>query len=372
MNIREKFTIFITLHERKHYLKRLLTYFADFPCRQIVVDSSIDSWEFAADFPHVEFFHLPGIDYFENLYQGIKQISTEFVLQIPDDDFTLKESITECLAFLMKHPDYMGAGGQSLLFNERSGDFLPERDGGEYIKKLTVDFHGNDALERLKFLFNRRFSFIHHVLRTDVWRTCLEIVRNYPRLYSINYFEIIFLYIGLVKGNYKFLPVLQLVRSTGLSVHRDKSITVPSIGKEIRFRDFPLNLSRSGDPLSAILADETHKNMVICRFWTNYLFINGFGMRRIYLRHTFSFGWLIAKLPKFILKPLKALKAKIKKRRVVETSLSGETVQTGLTADELIGVNSAESDGFVQPIHDARNRDELIYISQLVKNSGKG
>ena len=273
MNLRNRLTVLITVYERKKYLKRLLTYYGDLDCRQIIVDSGKKRLFLGDEFPGVEYYHYPGIDFFDALFRGAKKIDTEYVLQIADDDFVVIESIVHCDDFLGKNRKYAGATGHRAFFQEDSGGFFSSSYRGGFSEYMIEDYYHENALKRLYHFFNKNLTVAHHIIKMECLLDCLKIMHQNDRLYSLRYYEIMLLYVTLVCGNYKFLPILFLLRSNGVSCHKEETFSDDRLKLNVNYKNLLFDLFHSNDPLSASLANATQKNIVFCRMVTAFLFI---------------------------------------------------------------------------------------------------
>ncbi|KHL71346.1 hypothetical protein PpSQ1_26695, partial [Pseudomonas putida] len=62
--LRERFTLVLMTHNRPAFLQRTLQYYSGYRCSILVLDSSSESAEvMAAQYPGVEYLHLPQFSY---------------------------------------------------------------------------------------------------------------------------------------------------------------------------------------------------------------------------------------------------------------------------------------------------------------------
>jgi glycosyltransferase domain-containing protein len=266
------------------------------------------------DFPKVEYHHCPGLDYFSALYFGVKLIETDYVIQIADDDLVLTDGIKKCLEFLVENPSYSGATGHRAFFEEGTGLYYSTNFRGGFLDNISKDFATDSPAKRLNHYFNQNLTVAHHVIRTVCLLDCLKVMKNNNRLCSVNYYEIILLYMTLVKGNFKFLPIMYILRSKDFSVYKDRSFKDERIRMWVDPKYLPIDLFYSKDPLSLELSVIAKKNYTICRLITVFVYVFKFVGARTYSRLIYR------KIAGFIYRKIFG--------RVVESHLSGTNVST--------------------------------------------
>ncbi len=328
MNYQDYITIVITVHERQRFVKRLLMYYEDFNCRKIIVDSSKTSYQFDKNYSDVEYYHEAGISYYDNIYKGLKLVKTKYVLQLPDDDFALKQGIVECLKFLLKEGDlYVGADGERIKFSEETGTIKKDKKIGKPELRLRLrladDFLSHAPLDRVKYFLKHYVSHLpinHVVLKTDVLKQVFEISLQHPFLKPVHYHERVMSYIVAINGNVKTLPIVYLLKSTNES--------------SIQWADFPADLERDKqfytiverlksncDPLSQLLSEATGMSLGEAHNFTLKLFAD----------HWQSMGRPVEIPPEFYRIPLPSDRPEFQEQiqqvlRVVKENISEEPI----------------------------------------------
>ena len=197
MELKDKFTIIITIHERKEFAQPLLDYYQDFPCNIIVSDSSrkITSLKFNNN---TKLIHAPGQLYYEKVYSALEQVKTPFVLELPDDDIVFKNAIIECVNFLDNNSDYVFVEGRwENVWQEQTEYFLKS------------NFYSMDPLERIIKCLNEYWKAGNHsIIRTEILKQNYEFQLQNQSLWPIRWFDKIWMFLTCFEGNYKALPVL--------------------------------------------------------------------------------------------------------------------------------------------------------------------
>lgn len=121
----DSLTILVTTYERYPQLRRLLRYGAavenPFPIR--VLDSSREALTLDDLLGRFNTDHLVQVRFesttppMEKIREGLKAVTTPYVVLWADDDFLVPRSVALGMSFLDEHPDYSVVHGQSALFS---------------------------------------------------------------------------------------------------------------------------------------------------------------------------------------------------------------------------------------------------------------
>jgi glycosyltransferase domain-containing protein len=205
-------TITIPTYNRRHHLKRLLSYYQQLkqPARFLVLDSS-DSVTAAANaeltsscgeqFRHVAF--PSSLPVPTKLFQGLALVETPYCALCADDDLVFPDGLAHALDFLQNHADYVCADGIYLNFFPSNGEI-----------KFQVEYggHGIEAAHpgaRVFRLFQRYESMFYAVFRTNDIRDIFSHVRVIP---SLHYQELFQAAGALLKGKSHRLPEFYAAR----------------------------------------------------------------------------------------------------------------------------------------------------------------
>lgn len=207
MKFNEDFTLIITLHNRKNYIEKLLSKYEEIPYKIILADSSDTSYEenLPKNTIHIK---TPGELYYKKMYDILADISTPYVLELPDDDFVHPEAIEKCLEFLKDNPTYSYADGYST------------KSGGKKIWSSQCKFYTNYNSENYKeriinHLNNHWKAPNHTIVKTKILTEIYKFVLDRPELYPIRYFDKIWTFISCYYGNNKSLEIPYIIRGNG-------------------------------------------------------------------------------------------------------------------------------------------------------------
>ena len=213
LDLKNQFTLIVSVHERHDYIQSLMDYYQEFPCDIIVVDSSekacsidqdkINDGIFNSPDYNVFLIHCPGELYYRKMHKVLTTIRTPYVLEMCDDDIVYKEGICECVNFLKHNKQYACCDG---FWENNRGNIKQENE----IKNLIVhNFISDEPTQRVKFFLNDNFKAINHsVIRTDVLRACYEFQLENKSMWPIRWWDKILMFLFCFLGNYKALPVL--------------------------------------------------------------------------------------------------------------------------------------------------------------------
>ncbi|WP_422777350.1 glycosyltransferase family 2 protein [Pseudomonas mediterranea] len=164
--LNERFTLVLLSHEQPQALRRALRYYADYPCAQLVLDSSAEpDADSVAALSGVRYVHRAEAGHFANkLRQGLEHVKTPYLALIDVDAFLLPGALDQSLEFLAGHDDYSACQGYALTFEARAShvDYY-RRD-----RKGVEDFVDPSAQERLAAYAGHCLSLINAVTRTEV------------------------------------------------------------------------------------------------------------------------------------------------------------------------------------------------------------
>ena len=104
----------------------------------------------------------------DKLAAAVADIATPYVVLIPDDDIVLPQAITEAIAFLEMHPDFVAAHGYFVAFRAHDDDIDMHQVIG-----FTPSIVDEQPLHRLYNLFRRYQSFYWGVFRTGIFRAAV-------------------------------------------------------------------------------------------------------------------------------------------------------------------------------------------------------
>jgi glycosyltransferase domain-containing protein len=211
-------TIVVPVHGRQWTLTRSLAYLAAFPGPIIVTDSSDRPWGDAPRFPRVDYRHTPGLDFYQKLNAVLASVTTEFVIDVPDDDFALLSGLEACCAHLRAHPDVVACGGFILTFQTHRGRPIVGQDhSGAFAGLHVAATQTTAAAESIELRLERTFEdplFINHVvLRTAAARLAWKLVLENPRLRPVRFWDKIYTFCMAAQGRISFIDTVLMLRS---------------------------------------------------------------------------------------------------------------------------------------------------------------
>ena len=157
-------TIIILVHDRQHFVPRLLDYLSDFPGEVHVHDSS------QAPLPPCncrpfKYVHVPGKFIHDKMRDAIAAVTTSYVVDCPDDDFILKNAIRDAIAILEANPKIAAVRGRTVRMSGIRGRIFPRQEWVRHAK--MVPFSGQSLVRQLVSLMRTSLAMAHAVHRRD-------------------------------------------------------------------------------------------------------------------------------------------------------------------------------------------------------------
>ncbi|MGE7959949.1 TIGR00180 family glycosyltransferase [Pseudomonas sp. NPDC089530] len=227
--LNERFTLVVMSHNRKAFLRRTLQYYSTYPCKILVLDSSLAADEaLTAQFPGVDYRHLPQFTYKglqDKLTYGVGQVTTPYMVFAADDDFLLHGALTESVEFLEAHPDYGLCHGYGMMYLARAAEVNYYRRDCRVIE----DYASEDAGERVKAFMGHFLPPFYAVTRTDLLQQWYSLL---PPGTSFEWQEIGHTFFLLASAKARILPIPFAVREVnyGASEHNTDVLTVLTYG----------------------------------------------------------------------------------------------------------------------------------------------
>jgi glycosyltransferase domain-containing protein len=156
----KELTLILLTHNRKKFLERAVSYYANFPFKLLILDSSkvsnaplLDKYKDKnQDVDYIHYHSDAYGDLVKKIKYGVSLVKTEYVLFVADDDFTLLNGIQDSLHFLKNNADYGMCHGYSMMYladakevhyfqyaKKISGDY--SREGGDRIIDFMAEYH---------------------------------------------------------------------------------------------------------------------------------------------------------------------------------------------------------------------------------------
>lgn len=243
-------TVIILVHDRQHFLPRLLDYLRDFPGEVHVHDSSPAPIP-PCDVRPFRYIHVPGKFFHDKLRDAIGAVATRYVVDCPDDDFILKNAISEAVAILEANPDVAAVRGRTLRMSGIRGRIFPRQEWARHAKK--VPFSGQSLVRQLTDLMRASIGMNHAVYRQDaLFRTYDTLVKN-RYLKPVAFTDWAVAYIAICSGGARYLARPMLVRDETRMISQPDKYPA-ELELEVPFTDLARRLREQGDPLAPMLA----------------------------------------------------------------------------------------------------------------------
>ena len=152
--------------------------------------------------------HLPGASLASCMKRLSDEVTSPYVVPVPDDDFIVPRAMNQCAAFLDKNSDYVAAHGYGISFDIGTpGPYGAISSVGRYPQR---GFEGSSAAERLTEFFRNYSVTVFSVHRTEAWRVMWGESDHVPDVPIAS--EILPCALSVVLGKVKSLPILYLAR----------------------------------------------------------------------------------------------------------------------------------------------------------------
>ncbi|MCF5586393.1 TIGR00180 family glycosyltransferase, partial [Pseudomonas syringae] len=165
--LNQRLTLLLTAKDQPDFLRRALKYYSDFPCNVVVVDASAQPDAEIADASGLHYVHSAegsNASLSARIAEGLKQVTTPFVVQAPVDSFLLPDALTAALSFLEANPAYGACQGYSLSYQAQ----VSQVDYFRRDRKTCEDCASDDAGERVLSFMGEGLSLLSAVTRTEL------------------------------------------------------------------------------------------------------------------------------------------------------------------------------------------------------------
>lgn len=209
----DNFTLYIAVRDRQYNIPTVTKYYKDLDCNKIIFDSSVRKYdnENLIKKHGFSYVYFGPMTFWEKFKRINDRIQTDYVLDNPDDDVTLKPSIIKCVEFLQKNDDYSCAFGEIYGFKGQNiFPLFPKKHQGG----LTLNFHSKSSFERINaFLTKCPIGINHAVFRSSVTKSFYNFIFDNENIQAVNFVERFLIIYAMIYGNWKVLPVLYQMRN---------------------------------------------------------------------------------------------------------------------------------------------------------------
>lgn len=246
---------------RQYNLKKVIDMYARMPgVRNVILDHSSQIYSNISyvETNGFEYYHRkPEVNYFDMTLELLSNTEQEFVVDIPDDDITLKSSLAQSIKFLKQNSDYGSCDGaylQSRKANDICIKYPKSLSYHNAINARNVD----DALERIEMFFVKSYyPLCHAVLRTNIMREIHEMFADNDILRNkINAYDRFFTFLTLLRGKHKILELPFQIRNDNAT---RRAVNQKVTHKMWSFKNLKQNLSKEAgwlDPLAKKISQE--------------------------------------------------------------------------------------------------------------------
>jgi len=218
------YTLIIPTLDRHDLLFRTIDYYQHFDCDVFIADSSDNKFNYK--FPdNIIYKHLPKAKPEEKIYEVAKNITTQYVNLVADDDFLLESSLKSAACFLDDNSDYVSAQGRYYEFEyaENKVTFRPR-----YNLDSLGSIESEDRFTRIATVANPYMHQIYALIRVDLfikyWKVIVSRPKNLDGKTPLLSFdssktagirvELIAAFIPMCYGKHKILPILWMIRDS--------------------------------------------------------------------------------------------------------------------------------------------------------------
>lgn len=168
----EDLIIIIPTHNRQHYLRRVIKYYTEFPCKVYICDSSSEKADVESS-GNIVYRWVPQSNFYGKVLDVLNETSAEFYALSPDDDFLKQETLMECYEALNKNNDFYAGLGRQVLFSEHfDGSFWSP----DYLNGLSnigkSSFHSKE--EYVKYFESNYQNILWSLFRREVIKKAFE------------------------------------------------------------------------------------------------------------------------------------------------------------------------------------------------------
>ncbi len=230
MFIKDLTITIVTPQGRRDKLIRQLDYLSCLENKIIIADSSIEKLDFDSliNVPEdIDYYHVSDLNYHEKLNLVLVNVTTPFVINLTDDDFTNLNAIQQGIEFLKKNKNYSCVAGYFLDFNEKNLSICKGVSiyQNKKIKRMIIEnFYSKSIFLRLIYWSSayRSITTQHHLCRTKVKKRSMSYLKE-NIFNALMYTDRIPLASDSIEGNIKYLPLLWQIRSNGQKTNRKGS-----------------------------------------------------------------------------------------------------------------------------------------------------
>jgi len=243
-------TIIIPVHDRQHFVPRLLDYLSDFPGEVHVHDSSEVPLP-PCYYRPFKYVHVPGKFIHDKMRDAVAAVTTPYVVDCPDDDFILKNAIRDAIAILEANPEIAAVRGRTVRMSGIRGRIFPRQ---EWVRQAKmVPFSGQSLARQLVSLMRTSLAVAHAVHRRDALLRSYDTLVTHRYLKPVAFTDWIVAYVTVCTGGARFLARPMSIRDETRMIN-ERGTFPQELEVEVPFTDLARRLREQGDPLAPMMA----------------------------------------------------------------------------------------------------------------------
>jgi len=283
-------TIIILVHDRQHFVPRLLDYLSDFLGEVHIHDSSQAPLPPCSIRPF-KYVHVPGKFIYDKLRDAVAGVTTPYVVDCPDDDFVLKNSISEGIAILEANPGIAAVRGRTMRMSGLRGRIFPRQDWVRHAK--MVPFSGQSLVRQAVALMRTSLAMTHAVYRRDALLRTYDMFVTHRYLKPVAFGDWIVAYMAVCTGGARFIARPMVIRDETRLINQPGKYP-PELEVEVPFTDLACRLREQGDPLAPMLAQALNRTDIdTLKALNQRLLIDGYMPPKM----NYEPRWLAARAP---------------------------------------------------------------------------
>lgn len=206
-------TIIVLVRNRQENLIRIVQNFKDLKCRKIILDSSLHEKTKSLDYANWEYVYKKDFTFWEKHYWVLKNCSTDYILDCPDDDIVSVPFLRKAVEFLEQNPTFSVYEGKPVEHKNKS--FVSFFDGS-HLAKSKENFYSTDFLIRFEhyWLSDKLWALNHCPMRFRAYIDVFSFIQKQKEYENIKLLDRLFWIFCLAAGNIKSVNDIGIVRAT--------------------------------------------------------------------------------------------------------------------------------------------------------------
>jgi hypothetical protein len=263
--VAKNLTIIVLVRNRQENLIRIVRNFKDLECRKIILDSSLHEKAKGLDLEGWEYVYKKDFTFWGKHYWVLKNCSSDYILDCPDDDIVSVSFLGKALEFLEQNPTFSIYEGKPVEYKNKS--FVSFFDGS-HLAKSKENFYSTDFLIRFEhyWLSNKLWALNHCPMRFQAYKNVFSFMQKQNEYENVKLLDRLFWIFCLAAGNIKSVNDIGIVRSTDsrlIEIYRNEFWDKQDFETVIKKNDNLLeSISIALDSKSPLIVKEKIKNII--------------------------------------------------------------------------------------------------------------